>query len=376
MTPLSLYIHIPFCKAKCSYCSFVSSPESENTINSYIQCLIKEIAMNKSKLQEFGVDTIFIGGGTPSTLDPKQLTKLLTAINDNIRIVHPLEYTFECNPDSLTLEKLQVLKKFGINRLSIGLQTVNSSELKTLGRIHSYEQFINAYNIARELGFTNISVDLMFAFPNQTLTSFENSLNLVTDLKPDHISCYSLIVEDDTLLSLLIQEQKLSELTEDEYINMYRYSIEFLKEKGYQQYEISNYAKENYESRHNIGYWTHKNYLGLGLAAHSFIQGVRFSNTECLSTYIAALNTLNSPIEYSEKIEQSDLFDETIMLEIRMNKGINISTLKEKFGNVENLDQKIHKLKEKKLLENTSEYIKLTQKGRELCNTVILELVK
>lgn len=375
MTPISLYIHIPFCKSKCNYCSFISSFKNEEIINKYIDCLIEEIKINRTKTK-VGVDTIFIGGGTPSILNIIQLEKLLSAIRKYIIIVEPLEYTFECNPESLNYEKLILLQKYGVNRLSIGLQTANDSELKLLGRSHDYKQFLQAYRLANEAGFNNISIDLMFAFPKQTMQSFENTLRLVTKLKPTHISCYSLIIEEDTKIALSINQNKLQEIEEDVYINMYRFSIDFFEKEGYHQYEISNFAKNGYESKHNIGYWTHKNYLGLGVAAHSYIDRIRFSNTENINTYITRLQERKSPIEHSESISDLEIFEEIIMLEIRMNTGINLDKLKAEFDVNDEFTSRVNKLISRGLLEESSSHIKLTQEGRELCNTVILELVK
>ncbi|MGL5439263.1 MAG: radical SAM family heme chaperone HemW [Filifactoraceae bacterium] len=376
MAPLSLYIHIPFCKEKCNYCNFISSPASESTMDDYISCLIKEIQLNKNKFRNFGVDTVFIGGGTPSILNVNQLIQLLEALSTNIVPFAPVEFTFELNPDSIDVEKLKVLKNYGVNRLSIGLQTADASELKVLGRIHSYSQFETAYRLAREQGFNNISVDLMFAFPTQTMKTFERTLEKVTSLKPEHISCYSLIVEEDTKLHQALEENKLKELSEEEYLNMYRHVISFLNEKGYIQYEISNFSLKNYESKHNLGYWSQKNYLGLGVAAHSFMEGVRFSNTENILDYINYLNNNKSPIIQHERLTPADSFDETIMLGIRKNSGIDLKKLREDFGDSPTLDTRIKTLKENSLLQDIDTHLRLTQKGRELCNTVILELVK
>ncbi|WDC83899.1 radical SAM family heme chaperone HemW [Caloramator sp. mosi_1] len=264
-----LYIHIPFCKSKCYYCDFNSVTNTEYQ-DEYIDVLIKEI----DSLEEENFDTIFIGGGTPTILSIKNMEKLLYKLEK----FTPIEYTIEANPGTLNNEKLRLLKAYGINRISMGLQSTNNNILNSLGRIHTYEEFLNNYNEARSLGFNNINLDLMFNLPNQSVNDFLKSLMKVIELKPQHISCYSLIIEENTLFEELYQKGKLNLLDEEEERLLYHTMIKTLEKYGYQQYEISNFSMPGFECKHNIIYWNDDDYVGVGAGAHSYINGIRYSN--------------------------------------------------------------------------------------------------
>lgn len=289
---LGLYIHIPFCVKKCDYCDFLSAPATEELKGRYVDALITEIKSCSSYYSNYEVQTLFFGGGTPSCLEAVQIEKIMKALSENFRLnKEKMEASIEINPGTITEEKLKAYKKAGINRLSFGLQSVNDAELRNLGRIHTYEQFKDNYLLARTLGFTNINVDLMSALPEQTLNSWENTLRTILALEPEHISAYSLIVEEGTRFYDRYSEGSAyySLLpNEDTDRGMYHRTKELLKDHGYERYEISNYAKKGFECRHNSSYWVGTNYLGLGLGASSLIEGVRFSKEDNLKQYIMA----------------------------------------------------------------------------------------
>ena len=267
---LGLYIHIPFCMKKCNYCDFLSFSSTEEEKERYVQALCKEILSFQGKKGECIITTMFFGGGTPSILKGEQMERIMGAINEAFLVDEEAEITIEMNPGTVTKEKLEIYKKIGINRLSIGLQTTDDERLKVLGRIHTYEQFLQNYQWARELGFQNISVDLMSALPKEDLTSYQKDLERILALKPEHISSYSLIIEEGT--PFYEEEELLEQLPkEEEDRAMYELTGKLLQEEGYQRYEISNYAKKGKESRHNSIYWTGKEYLGLGLGASSYL---------------------------------------------------------------------------------------------------------
>ena len=285
---LELYIHMPFCVKKCEYCDFLSFPADTNTQIKYVHALLNEIRFYGEKMRGFRVSTIYIGGGTPSWLEPELVTAVMDQIYKSFQVYEDAEISIECNPGTVTAAKLQAYRRAGINRLSIGLQSTNNTELKTLGRIHTYEQFLKTYELARNEGFTNINVDLMSGLPRQSAESFADTLQRVIRLKPEHISAYSLIIEKGTpfyekyKFDMVRQEagMKTEELpTEDDTYKMLKLTQRVLAKAGYERYEISNYAKPGYACRHNVGYWTRENYLGLGLGAASLIDNVRYSNT-------------------------------------------------------------------------------------------------
>lgn len=287
---LGLYIHIPFCVKKCDYCDFLSAPATEEMKGRYVDALITEIKSCSSYYSDYEVQTLFFGGGTPSCLEAVQIEKIMKALRENFHLnKEKLEASIEVNPGTLTEEKLKIYKKAGINRLSFGLQSVNDAELRKLGRIHTYEQFKENYLLARTLGFTNINVDLMSALPEQTLNSWENTLRTILALEPEHISAYSLIVEEGTRFYDRYSEGSADyRLLPDEDTDrgMYHRTKEILKDHGYERYEISNYAKKGFECRHNSSYWVGTDYLGLGLGASSLIEGVRFTKEDNIKQYI------------------------------------------------------------------------------------------
>ena len=336
---LGIYVHIPFCAKKCYYCDFISFPNREERINDYIEALKKEIeyvridALNSIENQE--ITTIYIGGGTPSFIESKYIADIIKTIKENFVVSKEAEITLEVNPGTVTKEKLQVYKKSGINRLSIGLQSTNNELLKQIGRIHTYEQFIDTYNLARGVGFKNINVDLMLALPNQTINVLEDSVQKVIDLKPEHISVYSLILEEETKLCDLVKNKELNLLDDELEREMYWKVKEKLEQSGYNHYEISNYAKYGYESKHNMNCWKQEEYIGIGLASHSYVNGVRYSNTEDLDTYIDTykLGKNNKDIiTIHEKQNSIEKQKEYMILGLRKIEGVKISSFKNRFN--------------------------------------------
>lgn len=370
---VALYIHIPFCKQKCFYCDFPSYQSIDYLKKDYIDALCKEI---KEKTIGYRVISVFIGGGTPSYLEVNQIEKLLKTIQD-IKLDKDIEFTIECNPGTLDKEKLEIMKKLGVNRLSMGLQSINNSILKDIGRIHTFEVFKENYNLARKAGFKNINVDLMFGLPNQKLKDWVNSLETIARLNPEHISSYSLIVEEGTVLCNLYEKDKLNLPTEDEERDMYLSSKEILRQFGYTQYEISNYSKQGYECFHNKVYWKCKDYLGLGSASSSFIDGKRFKNIENVKEYIKRIYENEDVVEEEFVNSKKDNMEEFIFMGLRMVSGIDIDEFKKRFNEDiyciykdvidKNIKYNLLTLKNKKL--------RLTEKGIELSNSVMSDFI-
>lgn len=368
MKEIGIYIHIPFCKSKCYYCDFISYDNKQDCIEIYIDTLIKEI--KSSNIAEYEVKTIYIGGGTPSILSNEQISKIVNALNCKLNNV---EFTIEVNPGTVTKEKLENYIELGINRLSIGLQSTDDELLKSIGRIHNYEQFLNTYKLAREAGFKNINIDLMLGLPNQTLEILRKSVNNVIELQPEHISIYSLILEEDTKLEKMVMEGSATLPNEDCERQMYWEMKKLLEEAGYVHYEISNYAKNGYESNHNMDCWNQKEYIGFGVAAHSYIDKKRYSNNRSIEKY---LNDCTPKIVHENQTKEEQM-KEYMLLGLRKIEGIEISKFKEKF--VENpifvYRKELNKLVEEDLLQIEENCIRLTNKGLDFANIVWEEFV-
>lgn len=365
---IGLYIHIPFCKHKCDYCDFVSFANKEELIEKYIQALITEI--KQEHLETYRIKTIYIGGGTPSVIDSKYITEILNAINTK----YAKEITIEVNPGTVDKEKLQSYYNAGINRVSIGLQSTNNKLLKQIGRIHTYEQFLTTYNLAREIGFNNINVDLMIGLPNQTILDVEKSIEEIIKLNPQHISVYSLIVEDGTAMESKIRNGILKLPEDEQERKMYWVVKTKLEEAGFIHYEISNFAKPGFESKHNYSCWEQEEYVGVGLAAHSYINKTRYSNTENLNQYLTN-RTQNITIYEFQNIEEQE--KEYMLLGLRKIQGVDIQKFKNKF--TENpiylYREELNKMFKNKLIEIDANYIRLTKKGIDLANLVWEEFV-
>lgn len=370
-TSFELYIHIPFCVRKCAYCDFLSAPGSEEAKASYTEALLREIEAVKTEKRE--VSSIFVGGGTPSALSPSLMGDIFEKIHKSFSVAPDAEITIEANPGTLSNEKLFLYRNVGINRLSLGLQSPEAAELKSLGRIHTYEEFLESFSLAREAGFQNINVDLMCALPDQTYEGWVRNLRKVAALHPEHISAYSLIIEEGTPFA----KRKLNLPDEDTEYRMYEDTAGILAEYGYEQYEISNYAKKDLACQHNVGYWTRKEYLGLGLGAASLWGNQRFSNTSDFSLY---LNNSGFPEKIRGDRETLSLeaeMSEFMFLGLRMTKGVSKAEFLEGFGvPIESVYGKVlDKYKSVGLLEETEGRIFLTRAGIHVSNGVMAEFL-
>lgn len=401
MKKLEIYIHIPFCAKKCDYCDFLSMRADEGTKREYVNGLIREIELSKDMMKGYKVDTVFIGGGTPSILREDYIEKIMQTLKDNCELSENAEITIECNPGTVNLKKLEAYKKSGINRISFGLQSANDNELRELGRIHDFEGFVESYKLARKAGFNNINVDLMSALPGQTLESYRDTLNKVIELNPEHISAYSLIVEDGTPMEERVEQNLVTLPDEDTEREMYYLTREIALKNGYKRYEISNYAKPGYECRHNEGYWKRVEYLGFGLGAASLYQNKRYSNVSNLNEYIGLLldggndedyyggmvyqddvwdiqeDTLNILHGKNSTLSNKDMMEEFMFLGLRMTEGVSEKKFKMDFGR--NIDavygEIIEKLEKQHLLERKEGRIKLTDRGVDISNYVMSEFL-
>lgn len=372
---LELYLHIPFCVRKCAYCDFLSSPENGETIENYVEALIREIKAYQALSLNDIVVTIFFGGGTPSVLEGNQMERIFEALHEVFEIAEDAEITVEANPGTVTQEKLSAYRKLGINRISFGLQSADNGELKLLGRIHTYEQFLESYEMARTAGFTNINIDLISAIPKQTVRSWEETLKRIIRLKPEHISAYSLIIEEGTSFAKLYGEGSPLERdlpSEEEERLMYEKAEEILGENGYHRYEISNYAKEGYECRHNIGYWRRTEYLGLGLGASSLIENRRFQNLSDYAAYQNAVQNGSHIVREEERLTQEDEMEEFMFLGLRMAAGICRSDFRNTFGKTVEMvyGDVIQTLEKQELLKCEEDRIFLTARGVDISNYV------
>ncbi len=374
---LGLYIHIPFCVSKCKYCDFNSYKLDLEEKKKYLKSLEKEMSFYKNEIKEKEIDTIFIGGGTPSILRDYEIKTLFDNIKTNFKIKKNAEITMECNPGTLTLSKLKIMKDCGVNRLSIGLQAVQNHHLEYIGRIHTFEEFEKNYFQAKEVGFENINIDLMYALPNQNEEDWKETLEKIVELNPAHISAYSLILEENTELFDMYNRNEFKLLDEDTDIVMYEYTINYLKSHGYNQYEISNYAKEGYECNHNILYWKCENYVGIGASASGFLSGTRYNNVSSLSEYEKMILEGKKPIDWEEKLSIKDEIEESIFLGLRMNEGIKFKDFKIKYDLdfIEKYKNEIEKLEKLNLIDVNELGMRLTQKGREISNSVFVEFM-
>lgn len=377
MKTLGLYLHVPFCVQKCHYCDFLSAPAGEETIAAYGRTMIKEIKQTATQYDEYLVDTIFWGGGTPSLMPAELLTDIMHTISSSFHITDEAEVTLECNPGTVTKENLKKIRACGINRLSFGLQSTDDEDLKRLGRIHTYDMFLQSYQAAREVGFENINIDLMTSLPGQNAERFRKCLEQVVALQPEHISVYSLIIEEGTLFYRWYEEEggrgKLSLPQEDEDRRIYHETLQYLQRHGYDRYEISNYAKCGRESRHNIKYWNRSEYLGLGLGSSSMVGNVRWHETNDLEEYLSG-----NFLKYEkEQLSEKDCMSEFMFLGLRMMKGVSRKAFYQAFQ--KNLDvvygDIILKHKKNGLLAEKDGNILLTEKGIDISNYVMSDFI-
>ena len=379
---LELYVHIPFCVRKCEYCDFPSAPAGADTQQEYVRNLLLEIEQKGVRCTDYEVTTIFFGGGTPSILKAGWIADILDAIHRNFKVRKDAEITIECNPGTLTFEKLSIYKSAGINRISVGLQSASDAELRELGRIHTYEDFLRSYDLIRKKGFSNVNIDLMAALPGQTLKSYEQTLRRVLTLKPEHISAYSLIIEEgtpfyekyeaDELLREKGEKPQMLPSEETERL-MYERTKKLLLAHGYERYEISNYARRGYACRHNIGYWRRENYLGFGLGSASLLENERFHNTTDLTDYLGG-----DYLAYEqEKLDKKSQMEEFMFLGLRMTEGISTECFRQTFGLTVELvygpvlEQQIAD----QLLRKEDGRIFLTERGLDVSNYVMAQFL-
>ena len=390
---LEIYVHIPFCAKKCAYCDFLSFPGNMRMRREYTDKLLEEIRIQSSFVREYQVDTIFLGGGTPSVLDVTDMTAIMGTLKEHYDIAPDAEITIEVNPGTVKMEGLVAYREAGINRVSMGLQSADDTELRYLGRIHTYDEFLKSFQRVRMAGFTNVNVDLISAIPGQTPESWRNTLKKTAMLKPEHISAYSLIVEEGTpfydrygghveMESYEMSPEERRRLMalpdlpdEDTEREMYYMTRNCLAEQGYERYEISNYARPGFECRHNVGYWTGTGYLGLGLGASSYLEGCRFHNTSDFQNYVSA--HLDDEAEFCQALRQDmeqlsvkSKMEEFMFLGLRLTRGVSAEGFITRFGqSIRNVyGGVIDKLEREGLLEHKNGYYHLTERGLDLSN--------
>lgn len=376
MDKISLYIHIPFCAQKCLYCDFPSFARKDHLRKAYIEALNKEIISLREKHNNLEISTIFIGGGTPSVLEANELECLLKEVA-KLNMAKDIEYSMECNPGNLTEEKLEVMKKYGVNRISMGLQAKQDNLLKGLGRIHNYKTFKENFLLAKKVGFNNINVDLMFGLPNQSLNEWEETLREIISLEPAHISAYSLIIEEGTAFYNLYENDKLKLPTEEEERKMYHLAKRILEENGFNQYEISNYAKEGKECRHNLAYWNMDNWIGVGSAAASYINGKRIKNISSVEEYINSIKDKGEAVEEIINNSKNDNMEEFMFMGLRKINGIDENEFKNRFSmNINDVYGEIlNKYICEGLLIRESGRIFLSEKGIEISNVIMADFL-
>lgn len=372
MSPLALYLHIPFCRSKCVYCDFASYPNSESRIEPYLTALREELDGWRPALQNYELATMFIGGGTPSILAGDQIADLMEAVRGAVSVRPGAEITMEANPGTTSPDQLRTCRRAGVNRISFGAQAMNDGLLKGLGRIHTAAEVAEAVRMARDAGFDNLSLDLMYALPGQTMELWLDTLDRAAALNPDHISAYSLIVEEGTPMFDLAQSGKVSLPDDDLTIDMQRAAIDRLEAEGYRRYEISNYARAGRECRHNIAYWQRGEYLGLGCAAHSLMNGERFENPRSLADYLAGVRRCEAV-----RLTREDAMEETLMLATRMTEGMSLEGYRREFGVDFAADHQrtIDRLRSLGLIEIENGFLRLTRSGLEVQNAVVVELL-
>ena len=375
---LELYLHIPFCVSKCKYCDFLSAPSGEEQRQVYVERLCRRIRYWSDVIHNYGYEivSIFVGGGTPSILTEAQITQVFEAVHESFPIREDAEITLEMNPGTDVKDKLPVYRELGINRLSMGLQSADNEELKCLGRIHTYEDFRQVYQWAREAGFTNINVDLMSAIPGQTLESYEDTLRKVADLEPEHISAYSLIIEEGTPFYERYGEGRHAEELPDEDIErqMYVRTGEILEDYGYHRYEISNYAKDGYECRHNLGYWDRKEYLGLGAGASSLMDHIRWKEPDHIGP---STGLVLEEREDFTRLRRKDEMEEFMFLGLRKINGVSKYDFYKSFrvSMDEIYKESIENLIKEGLLVREEDRIRLTDRGIDLSNYALSQFL-
>ena len=374
---LSLYIHIPFCARRCGYCNFVTFVEKENYMFDYVDCLIKEMKLYSKKTQDHVVQSVYVGGGTPSYLHSGLMLKIFKALKENFKFLRNAEITIEANPNSLTVEKLEEYKACGVNRLSIGAQTCNNHILKDIDRLHNFDDFKLALELAQGNGFENISVDMLLGLPKQKKSDVMKMLKYLVSHEVKHISAYSLILERGTPMFNKVSSGKVSLPSEDKTVDMYNAVYKYLAKKGFKRYEVSNFAIPDYECIHNTVYWTMAEYIGLGVAAHSYFGGDRFANTNNLDDYITKLDSKKSPVVDKETLTIEEQREETIMLSLRTSKGINIEAFNQKFhcNLLEDKKEEVLFLLTNRFIIIERGFLRLAENAFYVLNSVVQKLI-
>lgn len=377
MKKIGIYIHIPFCIKKCYYCDFISYPKSRDKIAEYIDYLLLEIELYRDILKDYTINTIFIGGGTPSCIDEEYISKILDYIHKNYNTSNLEEITIEANPGTLSKQKLKSYKSFGINRISIGVQSLDDKLLKDIGRVHTSIDFYRNYETIRNLGFDNVNVDLIFGLPNQTIDQCETTLKDIIKLDVEHISYYSLILEDGTLLKKRYEEGKIDLPDEDKERYMYHKGVKLLKENGYDHYEISNFSKRGYRCKHNLVYWQLSPYIGFGIAAHSNLDNRRFWNHVNFENYYRCLKYHQLPIAGEEIINRDMEMAEYLIMGLRLIEGIDKMKFYQRFNvSVDEIYGDVfRKHEEKGLISMDENCIRFTSSGLDLSNLVYVDLL-
>lgn len=374
MKEIGFYIHVPFCRAKCYYCDFNSYAGREDYIPAYFNALKNEISIYSEMMKDYYVKTVFIGGGTPSLVDTQHIYEIINLCNHSFNIIPGAEISIEANPGTLSKEKLLSYKAIGINRLSMGLQACQDNLLKSIGRIHTRNEFVSNFNQAVKAGFKNINVDLIFGMPGQLLKEWNETLSDVMELEPAHISCYSLKIEEGTTFGRMLEHGDIRQVEDELDREMYYEAISVITGKGYRHYEISNFAMPGFESRHNMIYWNAQEYIGVGAGAHSYFQGRRYNNTSELDKYINLVKDEGIPKENITLISKDEEMSEYMILGLRLVDGISPQEFSERFGVdlFELYHNQLDELTKGQLLEYTGKRIRLTQKGLDLANQVFM----
>jgi len=374
---IGVYIHIPFCVKKCNYCDFPSFPGMEHYFKGYTKALCREIETVSAKYPDSVIDTVFFGGGTPSVLPANLVSEIIDALYRNFDVAENAEISIEVNPGTVTPEKAETYKEININRISIGLQSASNSLLRFMGRIHTEEMFEECIGIFRKYGFGNINADVIFGVPGQTMEDWQKTINLVLEKGVTHVSCYSLKIEEDTPWYELNKKGELPRADEDLEREMYYWAIKRLNDAGFKHYEISNFAKPGFECRHNMKYWTCKPYLGFGAAAHSYIDDMRYSNTENPAEYISRICEGKSPVKTREEIGADEKLSERFILGLRLIDGVDLKKIEREFGSeaLRKYDGRIKILEEKALVSTENGMLKLTNLGLDFANQVWVEFI-
>ncbi|MEI4769491.1 radical SAM family heme chaperone HemW [Psychrobacillus sp. FJAT-51614] len=367
-----VYLHIPFCHQICNYCDFNKFFFHNQPVDEYIESLGKEMQLWEEQLKGAQIETIFIGGGTPTSLSESQLERLLNLIHQFLPMERVVEFSSEANPDELTFEKMQLMRQYGVNRLSMGVQTFDQDLLKVLGRTHSNEHVYGVIENAKKIDFPSISIDLMYGLPNQTMEQWQNSLQQAYSLNIPHISAYSLLVEPKTIFYNLMSKGKLSLPGEDLEADMYGYLLDEMKKQGYNQYEISNFAKEGKESRHNLIYWDNDEYIGLGAGAHGYANAIRYSNHGPLKKYMHMIDQNEKPIMMHKVVTSNEMMEEEMFLGLRKNVGVSIDRFNHRYSEtIQNVyGKELEELQQKGFIIIENNHVKLTRRGRFVGNEV------